>query len=95
MRVLIGCETSGIARRAFADLGHDVWSCDIEQAEDGSNRHIVCDIRDGILEEGWDLLAVMHPPLPIWASLDVGPWEMDAPEETAQRQNLGRYESRI
>lgn len=62
LRVLIGCETSGIARRAFADLGHDVWSCDLEPAEDGSNRHIVCDIRGGILREGWDLLAVMHPP---------------------------------
>lgn len=32
------------------------------RAEDGSNRHIVCDIRDGILQDGWDLLAVMHPP---------------------------------
>lgn len=62
LRVLIGCETSGIARRAFAVLGHDVWSCDLEAAEDGSNRHIRCDIRGGILDEGWDLLAVMHPP---------------------------------
>ena len=25
--VLIGCETSGVMRRAFADRGHDVWSC--------------------------------------------------------------------
>lgn len=62
LRVLIACETSGIARRAFADLGHEVWSCDILPAEDGSNRHIICDVRDGILNEGWDLLAVMHPP---------------------------------
>lgn len=62
MKILVGCETSGIARRAFAELGHDVWSCDLEPAEDGSNRHIICDIRDGILAEGWDLLAVMHPP---------------------------------
>ncbi len=62
MRVLVACETSGIARRAFAALGHDVWSCDLEPAEDGSNRHIVCDVRDGILTWGWDLLAVMHPP---------------------------------
>jgi hypothetical protein len=35
LRVLIGCETSGIGRRAFAALGHDVWSCDLEPAEDG------------------------------------------------------------
>lgn len=62
MRVLVACETSGIARRAFSDLGHDVWSCDILPAEDGSNRHIRCDVRDGILKDGWDLLAVMHPP---------------------------------
>lgn len=62
LRVLIGCETSGIARRAFAARGHDVWSCDLLPAEDGSNRHIVCDVRDGILADGWDLLCVMHPP---------------------------------
>lgn len=62
LRVLIGCETSGIARRAFDALGHDVWSCDTQPAEDRTNRHIVCDIRDGILNDGWDLLAVMHPP---------------------------------
>lgn len=61
MKVLVACETSGIGRRAFAALGHDVWSCDIFPAEDGSNRHIVCDVRDGILSEGWDL-AVLHPP---------------------------------
>lgn len=45
-RVLIGCETSGVMRRAFAALGHDVWSCDLLPAEDGSNRHIRGDVRD-------------------------------------------------
>lgn len=60
-RVLIGCETSGVVRRAFSALGHDAWSCDLLPAEDGSNRHIVCDVRD-LLNDGWDLLAVMHPP---------------------------------
>lgn len=61
MRILIGCERSGIVRRAFAALGHDVWSCDLEPADDRSNRHIVGDVRD-LLNDGWDLLAVMHPP---------------------------------
>jgi hypothetical protein len=61
MRVLIGCERSGVVRRAFLARGFDAWSCDIEPAEDGSNRHIRGDIRD-ILNDGWDLLAVMHPP---------------------------------
>lgn len=61
MRILIGCETSGVMRRAFAALGHDVWSNDLLPAEDGSNRHLICDIRD-ILNDGWDMMAVMHPP---------------------------------
>lgn len=60
MRVLVGCETSGIVRRAFAARDHDVWSCDLLPAEDGSNRHIVGDVRE-LLNDGWDL-AVMHPP---------------------------------
>lgn len=60
-RILIGCETSGVVRRAFAAKGHDVWSVDLLPAEDGSNRHIIGDIRD-YLDGGWDLLAVMHPP---------------------------------
>lgn len=61
MRVLIGCEFSGVVRRAFANRGHDAWSCDLLPAADGSNRHLVGDVRD-FLNDGWDLLAVFHPP---------------------------------
>jgi hypothetical protein len=61
MRVLIGCEFSGVVRRAFATLGHDAWSCDLLPAEDGSNQHIIGDVRNH-LHDGWDLLAVFHPP---------------------------------
>ena len=60
-RVLIGCETSGVMRRAFAARGHDAWSCDLLHAEDGSNHHIRGDVRDH-LADGWDLLIVAHPP---------------------------------
>lgn len=60
-RVLIGCETSGEVRRAFLDRGHDAWSCDLLPADDRSNRHMQCDVRD-VLNEDWDLLVVMHPP---------------------------------
>lgn len=61
LRVLIACEFSGTVRRAFDALGHDVWSCDLLPAEDGSNRHIRGDVRD-VLADGWDLLIVAHPP---------------------------------
>lgn len=60
-RILIACETSGAMRRAFAARGHDVWSCDLLPADDGSNRHMVCDVREA-LGLGWDMLMVAHPP---------------------------------
>lgn len=61
MRVLVACEYSGTVRRAFEAKGHDAWSCDLLPAEDGSNRHIRGDARE-VLNDGWDLLMVAHPP---------------------------------
>ncbi len=61
MKVLVACEYSGTVRNAFLDRGHDAWSCDLLPSEDGSNRHIIGDARD-ILNDGWDLLMVAHPP---------------------------------
>ncbi len=60
-RVLIACEFSGIVRRAFAARGHDAWSCDLLPAEDRSNKHLQCDVRE-VLDRGWELLIVAHPP---------------------------------
>jgi len=59
MKILIGCEFSGIVRDAFAALGHDAWSCDLLPSE-LPGQHIRGDIR-GILSDGWDL-AIFHPP---------------------------------
>lgn len=61
LRVLVACEFSGIVRRAFAARGHDAWSCDLLPAEDRSNKHLQCDVRE-ILDDGWDMLIVAHPP---------------------------------
>lgn len=60
MRVLVACEFSGVVRRAFAARGHDAWSCDLLPSEDGSDRHIIGDVRD-ILDDEWDIL-IAHPP---------------------------------
>jgi hypothetical protein len=59
MRVLIGCEFSGIVREAFRILGHDAWSCDLLPTRIPGN-HYECDIHD-ILDDAWDL-AIFHPP---------------------------------
>lgn len=60
MRVLIGCESSGVVREAFRALGHDAWSCDILPADGGSEYHLQCDVLE-VLDRGWDL-GVFHPP---------------------------------
>lgn len=62
MKVLIGCEQSGIVRDAFLAEGHDAWSCDLLPAVTPSNRHIQGDVRDVMGWDDWDLLCVMHPP---------------------------------
>src|SRR5690606_34579516 len=84
MRVLIGCEFSGVVRRAFRARGFDAWSCDLLPADDGSPYHLQADVRD-VLRMGWTA-AVLHPPCTrlansgvrwlnerdLWAELDEG-----------------------
>ena len=59
MRVLVGCEYSGIVRDAFAIRGHDAWSCDILDTESPGN-HIKGNVLD-YLDMDWQL-AILHPP---------------------------------
>lgn len=61
MRVLIGCEESGVSRRAFRERGHEAYSCDLQPARDGSEFHYQCDIGSLIgAHFGWDLV-ILHP----------------------------------
>lgn len=60
MEILIACEYSGITRRAFKKLGHNVISCDLLQSEDNSPDHYQGDIRD-LIAQHWDLM-IAHPP---------------------------------
>lgn len=61
MNVLIGCEFSGVVREAFNKLGHNAWSCDIEDAADGSLHHIREDLLFVMGARNWDLM-IAHPP---------------------------------
>jgi len=62
MRVLIGCESSGVVREAFRARGHDAYSCDLLPADDRSPWHIQDDVIS-VINGGriWDL-AIFHPP---------------------------------
>lgn len=61
MKVLVACEFSGTVREAFRSRGHDAWSNDIEDAEDGSPYHLKMDARLALLHDKWDML-IAHPP---------------------------------
>lgn len=60
LKVLIGCERSGVVREAFRKLGHDAYSCDLVPADDGSEFHYTCDVRF-VLDRGWHI-GLFHPP---------------------------------
>ena len=64
LRVLVGCECSGVVRAAFRARGHDAWSCDLKPAEDDEKWHLQCDVRDAIenppMGEPWDM-AIFFP----------------------------------
>jgi hypothetical protein len=53
VRVLVGCEESGIVRSAFRLRGHDAYSCDLKPARDMSLFHIQADIRDVLSGKVW------------------------------------------
>lgn len=75
MRVLIGCEESGVIREAFRARGHNAYSCDVAPARDGSPYHLQMDLNmvlfypqrvlggmpRWMLDREWDLL-IAHPP---------------------------------
>jgi site-specific DNA-cytosine methylase len=65
MRVLVACEFSGIVREAFAERGHDAWSCDLLDTEI-PGQHIKGNVLEH-LDDGWDLM-IAHPPCTYFAN---------------------------
>lgn len=72
MRVLVGCERSGVVAQAFRDAGHDAWSCDVVPSDicrdpdhvKGAGDccgHFIGDVREHLYEGAWDL-GIFFPP---------------------------------
>lgn len=59
MNILVGMESSGIIRDAFAAKGHNAVSCDLLPTERPGN-HYQGDVRDIVIKEHWDLF-IFHP----------------------------------
>lgn len=61
MKVLVACEESQAVTKAFRDLGHEAYSCDLIACS-GPNPewHIIDDARN-VINRGWDLLLAFPP----------------------------------
>ncbi len=60
MKVLIACEFSQVVTKAFRDIGHEAYSCDILPTQGNSEWHIQDDVLNH-LNDGWDMI-IAHPP---------------------------------
>lgn len=62
MKILIACEESQTVCIAFRELGHEAYSCDIQECSGGHPEwHIQDDARKAILSRKWDRI-ILHPP---------------------------------
>lgn len=88
MKVLVACEYSGRVREAFRAKGHDAWSCDLEEAEDGSEFHIQGDVMP-LLCQGWDLM-IAHPPCTFMTNAGVR-WLKDNPKRWSDLEEAAQF----
>ena len=85
-KVLIGYSACPLTRAAFEAQGHEVWTCDLLPARDGSSKHLQGDIWQVALNQAWDF-AVLHPMCTYltlsaaWAYSD-GPYHQKVKPET-------------
>lgn len=62
MRVLVACEESQTVTKAFRELGHEAYSCDVQECSGGHPEwHIIGDALDVAYGQPWDLM-IAHPP---------------------------------
>ena len=60
MKILVACEESQVVTKEFRRLGHDAWSCDLQDCSGGHPEwHIKGDIRDQLTER-YDIV-IFHP----------------------------------
>lgn len=92
LSALVGCEFSGVVRRALRARGIAAWSCDLLPADDDSPFHIQGDVLD-VLDHGWDLL-IAHPPCTYLCNSGVR-WLHSDPERWAKMRGGAEFFRRL
>lgn len=91
MKILIGCESSGIVRDAFIRAGHKAVSCDLKPTE-RYGPHYQGSIFE-ILEEGWDMM-ICHPPCTYLCSSGLH-WNGRVPGRAEKTEEAGKFAKRL
>ena len=78
MRVLIGCEESQAVCKEFRKLGHEAYSCDIQECSGGHPEwHIKGDVFNAIEFESWDM-GIFFPTC-TYLTVSANKWYKDQP----------------
>jgi hypothetical protein len=79
MRLIIGCEESQIVCKAFRELGHEAYSCDLQPCSCGHPEwHFQEDIFKVLGGGNYDM-AIIHPPC-TYLTVTANKWLKDQPE---------------
>lgn len=62
MQVIVGCEESQEITKAFRELGHEAYSCDLMPCSGGASQyHLQMDVFSALLLADWKI-GIFHPP---------------------------------
>ena len=77
MRILVGCEESQEVTKALRELGHEAFSCDLQECSGGHPEwHYQCDVFEAI-KFGWDM-AIFFPTC-TYLTISANKWYKDQP----------------
>jgi len=79
MKVLLGCEESQEVTKAMRQLGHEAYSCDLQECSgDKPEWHLQMDIFEAIKLKDWDM-AIFFPPC-TYLTISANRWYKDQPK---------------
>ena len=93
--VLVGCEESQEVTKAFRDLGHEAYSCDLQECSGGHPEwHLQMDLFEAIKLKKWDF-ACFHPPC-TYLTVSANKWYKEQPErKSGTLVGRERYKARL
>lgn len=78
MKVLVGCEESQEVTKAFRALGHEAYSCDIQECSGGHPEwHLHMDVFESIKLKKWDM-GIFFPDC-TYLTISANKWYKDQP----------------